>query len=200
MGESFLKKFHRKHRCGDNHACYDGALKEMQGGRKHTHWIWWVFPQVSGLGSSYRAKKYAIQSLQEAVDFLEDPVLGAHYCEITEVVMKQICREGVSLPHLFRKEIDVRKFISSITLFQWVASRQQSLPVEEVEAPMAGNDYEESEGMNSLNYGKLLDFCKEVIMEADRQGFPPCHKTLEWIAQQQQGSALTRPVGDLKDE
>ena len=185
MEESSLKKFHRRHRCGDGYVCYDGALKEMQGGRKHTSWMWWIFPQVAGLGRSHLAKKYAIQSLQEVVDFLEDPVLGAHYCEITEVVMKQICREGVSLPHLFRKEIDVRKFISSITLFQWVASRQQSLPVEEVEPPVLDNDYGESGGMSPLNYGRLLDFCTEIIMEADRQRFPPCQKTLEWIAQRQ---------------
>ena len=183
MEESSLKKFHRRHRCGDGYVCYDGALKEMQGGRKHTSWMWWIFPQVAGLGRSHLAKKYAIQSLQEVVDFLEDPVLGAHYCEITEVVMKQICREGVSLPHLFRKEIDVRKFISSITLFQWVALKHQTLPAATTQPACSDDESGYSIDAPPMNYPAFLSFCAEIMAIAEQQGFKPCEKTLDWIAE-----------------
>ena len=59
MEESSLKKFHRRHRCGDGYVCYDGALKEMQGGRKHTSWMWWIFPQVAGLGRSGKKVRHS---------------------------------------------------------------------------------------------------------------------------------------------
>ncbi len=55
---------------------FDAALKELRDGRKQSHWIWYVFPQVSGLGSSSMAQRFAIQSRAEAVAYLEHPILG----------------------------------------------------------------------------------------------------------------------------
>jgi uncharacterized protein (DUF1810 family) len=124
----------------------------MQGGRKHTHWIWWVFPQVSGLGSSYRAKKYAIQNLQEATLFLEDSVLGVNYREITAVVYSQVVRNGVLLRTLFGAPDD-RKFISSITLFQ-----------------RAGK----TGGPDNFEF---LGHCEEILDYAEKQGFNPCERS-----------------------
>src|ERR1043166_7257447 len=55
---------------------YERALEELQGGKKQTHWMWFIFPQLAGLGTSFMAKKFAIESLEEAKAYLEHPVLG----------------------------------------------------------------------------------------------------------------------------
>jgi uncharacterized protein (DUF1810 family) len=55
---------------------YERALEELRAGRKETHWMWFIFPQLAGLGSSFMAQKYAISSLDEARAYLEHPVLG----------------------------------------------------------------------------------------------------------------------------
>jgi uncharacterized protein (DUF1810 family) len=55
---------------------YERALEELQAGRKETHWMWFIFPQLAGLGSSFMAQKYAIASLDEARAYLAHPVLG----------------------------------------------------------------------------------------------------------------------------
>ena len=67
---------------------YECALGELQRGRKESHWIWYIFPQVAGLGRSPMAEKYAIQSLDEAVAYLNHPVLGARLRECSETLLK----------------------------------------------------------------------------------------------------------------
>jgi uncharacterized protein (DUF1810 family) len=66
---------------------YDDALAEIRGGRKRTHWMWYVFPQLDGLGSSPTAKHFAIKSLDEAKAYLEHPVLGARLRECAEAAL-----------------------------------------------------------------------------------------------------------------
>jgi len=67
---------------------YECALGELQRGRKESHWIWYIFPQVAGLGRSSMAEKYAIQSRDEAVAYLNHPVLGARLRECSETLLK----------------------------------------------------------------------------------------------------------------
>jgi uncharacterized protein (DUF1810 family) len=67
---------------------YDTALSELRQGRKTSHWIWFVFPQVSGLGTSPIAEKYAIRSREEAADYLAHPVLGARLRECAEALLR----------------------------------------------------------------------------------------------------------------
>jgi len=66
---------------------YERALGEIRGGRKRTHWMWYVFPQIEGLGSSPMANRYAIRSREEAQAYLGHPILGPRLREIAEAVL-----------------------------------------------------------------------------------------------------------------
>lgn len=66
---------------------YDAALREIKAGRKRTHWMWYIFPQIAGLGFSSTAQFYAISSMQEAKDYYAHPVLGKRLVEISEALL-----------------------------------------------------------------------------------------------------------------
>lgn len=68
---------------------YDIALQEIKGGRKQSHWMWYIFPQILGLGHSTEAMYYAIQDKDEAVRYWNDPVLRSHMLEICTELLKQ---------------------------------------------------------------------------------------------------------------
>jgi uncharacterized protein (DUF1810 family) len=67
--------------------CYDTALREIQNGQKRSHWMWYIFPQIDGLGYSETARYYAIANLDEAKEFLKDEILGKNLIEISETLM-----------------------------------------------------------------------------------------------------------------
>src|SRR3569833_1973474 len=67
---------------------FDRALTELKRGRKESQWMWYLFPQVAGLGSSRMAQRYAITSPSEAVAYLEHPLLGARLTEVTKAVLQ----------------------------------------------------------------------------------------------------------------
>ena len=68
---------------------YETALAEIRSGKKRSHWIWYIFPQIQGLGHSAVAQYYAIQSAAEAKAYWNDPVLSAHLVEISSELLKQ---------------------------------------------------------------------------------------------------------------
>ena len=92
---------------------YETVLAELHAGRKHTHWIWFIFPQIAGLGQSSTSKLYAIQSLAEAEQYLADPILAPRLRACTALVM--------DVPNKDLTQIlgypDDLKFRSSMTLF-----------------------------------------------------------------------------------
>jgi uncharacterized protein (DUF1810 family) len=92
---------------------YHEALQELRAGHKQSHWMWFVFPQIAGLGHSAMAQTYAIKSLEEARAYLTHPVLGARLRECCQAVMDI---EGKSAHHIFGSPDDL-KFRSSLTLF-----------------------------------------------------------------------------------
>jgi uncharacterized protein (DUF1810 family) len=89
------------------------ALDELRSGRKRTHWMWFVFPQMLGLGISQTSQFYGIGSLDEARAYLAHPVLGSRLKACTEAVMAV---EGRTLKEIFGSPDDA-KFCSSMTLF-----------------------------------------------------------------------------------
>ena len=93
------------------------AQAELRAGRKDTHWMWYVFPQIAGLGQSTTARKYAISSRDEARAYLNHPVLGARLLECTSLV---IAVNGRSIEEIFGYP-DYMKFHSSMTLFAHAA-------------------------------------------------------------------------------
>ena len=90
---------------------------EMAAGRKQSHWIWFVFPQIAGLGSSHRSIHFAIRSREEAAAYLAHPVLGARLREVTGLVLKVESRSA----HDIFGDPDDTKFRSSMTLFDAVS-------------------------------------------------------------------------------
>ena len=99
------------------HHVYDGVLEELRRGRKTGHWIWFVFPQVAGLGSSDMSQRFAISSLDEARAYLAHPVLGARLRECAAVVLATPARTAEEI----FGSLDAMKVRSSMTLFRRAA-------------------------------------------------------------------------------
>lgn len=96
---------------------YDGALDELRRGRKTGHWIWFVFPQIAGLGTSDMSRRYAIRSLTEARAYLAHPVLGPRLRACAEAVLAVPGRTAVEI----LGSTDALKLRSSMTLFHRAA-------------------------------------------------------------------------------
>ena len=96
---------------------YDRVVAELASGRKKSHWMWFVFPQIAGLGGSPMAISYAISSLDEAKAYLAHPILGARLRECISLVNRI---EGRSIDEIFGSP-DNKKFRSSMTLFAHAA-------------------------------------------------------------------------------
>ena len=96
---------------------YEQALAEIRGGRKRSHWMWYIFPQYDGLGSSSTSRRYAIKSVAEAEAYLRHPVLGPRLVDCAEAVVGV---EGRSAHDIFGSPDDL-KLRSSATLFACVS-------------------------------------------------------------------------------
>jgi uncharacterized protein (DUF1810 family) len=92
---------------------YDQATAELRRGRKTSHWMWFVFPQIAGLGHSETSRRYAITSLAEARAYLAHPVLGRRLVECASILAGQSGRTAVEI----FGAIDAQKLRSSMTLF-----------------------------------------------------------------------------------
>jgi uncharacterized protein (DUF1810 family) len=95
---------------------YDTALSEIRNGRKQSHWIWYIFPQLRGLGLSGMAQRYGISGLEEARAYLEHTVLGKRLREISAALLSL----QESDPHQIMGSPDDLKLRSSMTLFAYV--------------------------------------------------------------------------------
>jgi uncharacterized protein (DUF1810 family) len=149
-----LERFH-KAQAGATSG-YDTALAEIRRGRKTSHWIWYIFPQIEGLGRSSTARAYAIRDLAEACDYLRDPLLRARYEEIAGAVSEQLAR-GVSLENLMGGSTDALKLVSSLTLFRAAARC------------LIGYD---------PTFDSLAQRCESILEQTGAQGYPPCAQTL----------------------
>ena len=96
---------------------YDQALAELRAGRKRTHWMWFVFPQVAGLGRSGMAQRFALSGLEEARAYLAHPVLGRRLVECARVLTALDTEDPVAV----LGSVDAQKLHSSMTLFAHAA-------------------------------------------------------------------------------
>jgi uncharacterized protein (DUF1810 family) len=111
---------------------YEGVLAELRSGHKTGHWIWYVFPQLAGLGRSATSQRYAIASLEEARAYLDHPVLGARLRESAAAVLAS---NAPSAAAIFG-ELDATKVRSSMTLFH------RAMPAEPVFAAVLARYYD----------------------------------------------------------
>jgi uncharacterized protein (DUF1810 family) len=100
-------------RTQDSGGTYQRAVAELRNGRKTSHWMWFIFPQIAGLGRSATAQAYAISDLAEAQAYLAHPVLGPRLVECAEIIASH---RGLTAEHIFGG-IDAIKLRSSMTLF-----------------------------------------------------------------------------------
>ena len=138
---------------------YDTALAEIRAGGKCSHWIWYIFPQIEGLGRSSTARAYAIQDLAEACAYLRDPILRARYEEIAGAVSEQLSR-GIRVEDLMGGQIDALKLVSSLTLFR--AATEQL-------------------GREDSTFASLAQRLAALLGQTSGQGYPACDFTLARI-------------------
>ena len=137
---------------------FDAALAELKAGRKRGHWIWYIFPQLAGLGLSAMSQRYALAGKAEATEYLRDELLRDRYLAITSVVAEQAMK-GMPLGRLMASQIDVQKLVSSLTLFETVARELYAATGDET-------------------YQSLAYAAEDVLNAASAEGFPRCAFTL----------------------
>jgi uncharacterized protein (DUF1810 family) len=149
-----LERFHKAQ--ASSSAGYDTALAEIRRGRKTSHWIWYIFPQIEGLGRSSTARAYAIRDLAEACEYLRDPLLRTRYEEIAGAVSDQLAG-GCALEDLMGGRTDALKIASSLTLFRAAAKTL---------------------GSESPTFHSLAQLCDSILGQTGAQSYPPCAQTL----------------------
>lgn len=112
-----LDRFHSA-QSADSPSAHDRALAELRSGRKSSHWIWFVLPQLAGLGRSAMAQRYGVSGLTEARAYLADPLLRQRLEAVIAVLDAQLRQPGQSLERLMGSGLDAAKTVSSLTLFE----------------------------------------------------------------------------------
>jgi uncharacterized protein (DUF1810 family) len=135
------------------------ALGEINTGRKRSHWMWYIFPQLAGLGFSPTSVRYAIADRDEAEAFLTDSRLGPAYGRLVDAVWHQVVGNGTSVRALFGSPDD-EKLVSSLTLFATVAADLEASP----------------------ELTRLVTRANEVLAAADAQGLPRCATTVATLS------------------
>ena len=131
----------------DSAAGFAQALAELEAGAKRSHWIWYIFPQLAGLGSSPMAERYGLDGADEAAAYLAHPVLRERLLSAMNAVRAQ----PVPLRTLMGSQIDALKLVSSMTLFRAVARR--------------------------LKDDDVATAADEILTRANDQGFAECEFT-----------------------
>jgi len=139
-------------------AGFDAALREIQAGMKAGHWIWYVFPQLAGLGSSSVSRTYGIRGLEEAREYLRNPMLRSRLLAITTEVANRLSG-GASINTLMGSSTDALKLVSSLTLFSHAARELHA-----------------ADGLPA--YSALARVAASVLKAAESQGYGPCQYTL----------------------
>ncbi len=139
------------------------ALEELRQGRKRGHWIWYVFPQLAGLGVSETSRRFGIRGPDEARAYLRDATLHDRLSSAVQVVVDQVRRAPPPrLEHLLGSRIGAQKLVSSLTLFEHVAAELHARDGDEAHARLAAQ-------------------AREVLAVAESQGYERCAFTLRQL-------------------
>lgn len=139
------------------------ALAELRAGRKRSHWIWYVFPQLAGLGSSEMARHFGVRGRAEAETYLRHDVLRQRLGDAIAIVADHVC--GPTPPRLedlMGSRVDALKLVSSLTLFEIVAT---DLQARESHAGIA----------------RVAALAGQILAAAESQGYPRCDFTRRHI-------------------
>jgi uncharacterized protein (DUF1810 family) len=147
------------------HTGFAVALRELEAGRKTSHWIWYVFPQLAGLGRSSTAAYYGLAGVEEAADYLRDRVLGDRLVTATAAVRTHLAHPEAGrarLEELMGSRIDALKLVSCMTLFQHVAKALHAV------GPQPG-------------FAAMAEHAEEVLAAAAANGYGRCAYTEEHL-------------------
>ena len=143
------------------------ALRQLTSGRKTGHWIWYVFPQLRGLGQSPTSVHYGLDGVAEATAYLQDPVLRERLFQVTAVVRRHVAPQGggsAPLERMMGSGIDAAKLVSSMTLFGDLAARLRDAHADPALARFVGD-------------------ATAILAAARAQGYPPCAFTERQLIQ-----------------
>jgi uncharacterized protein (DUF1810 family) len=129
----------------------DDVVEELTAGRKRTHWMWFVFPQLRALGRSEMARRYGLADLDEARRFVVHAELGPTYERLAAIVHDVVVRQDLLVHDVFGSPDDV-KLVSSLTLLRAAAEHEGRI--------------------------ELAERCRELLDVAERQGLPRCPVTI----------------------
>jgi len=147
---------------------FEAALNELAAGQKRGHWIWYIFPQLTGLGQSSMATTYGLNGVGEAAAYLEDTELRRRLLAAIDVVARQLRRTPrLQLEALMGSEIDAVKLVSSMTLFGAMARRL----LDDATNRTAATELE-----------AIAGGAEQILATAARQGRPACAFTLQALA------------------
>jgi uncharacterized protein (DUF1810 family) len=136
------------------HSGFESALAEIRSGGKTGHWIWYVFPQLAGLGSSAASRTYGIDGVAEADRYLRDATLRARYLQIASAVAEQLAPpRSTPLLTVMGSAIDASKLVSSLTLFRHIAHARRA----------DGDDY-----------AAIASTAEAILAIAAAEGYPAC--------------------------
>ena len=102
---------------------FDSALLELETGQKTSHWMWYIFPQMIGLGTSEMSVKYAITEESEAIDYLQNSLLFDHLAAVTKAIHGHVVAMNKQVLYILGSDIDVIKLKSSLRLFSPLAKQ-----------------------------------------------------------------------------
>ena len=137
---------------------YPSVIKELTEGRKRTHWMWFIFPQVKGLGRSTMARRFAIESLEQAKEYLQHEVLGARLRECVELLLLHSDKSALDI---FGSP-DNLKLQSSLTLFAFAAGKK--CVFEELLHQFYQDDYD----MNTIEIVKAAERSMSALNTTER--------------------------------
>jgi uncharacterized protein (DUF1810 family) len=142
------------------------AVAELEAGAKRSHWIWYVLPQLEGLGLSLTSQTYALKGAEEAAQYLRDDVLRGRLLTVARAIANHL-DGGLSLTQLMGQRIDALKAVSCFTLFARVAG---DLAGSEESAPVR------------VDCAPLAEIAARILTRAEEQGFSRCTFTLQQLA------------------
>jgi uncharacterized protein (DUF1810 family) len=159
MPSSTLQRF--KDAQGQPAAGFESALAEIRSGGKQSHWIWYIFPQLAGMGHSAMSQTYGLDGIAEAEDYLRDPLLRSRLLTISTAIADQLDRQpDPTLDQLMGASIDVAKLVSSMTLFGAVAKQLHA-----------------AEALDE--YASIANVAERILLAAAAEGYPSCQFTLK---------------------
>lgn len=159
-GDSEMGEVERFLNAQDANDEFEAALSEIRSGRKQSHWIWYVFPQLSGLGASRMSRIYGIRNRDEAVEYLRHRTLYPRLQAITSAVFEHVSK-GARLDQVMGSAIDAQKLVSCMTLFGAVA---KSL-----------------DAKGESGFGTFAAQSEGILAAGEAQGYPRCRFTLEQL-------------------